>query len=300
MIAYRLRIDVPDDFDYEANIAYLSRSPNECMHTVIDGAVLKRIPTGSSAPLVRLTGSGNAPLLVEVYGEPNRPDVEQAEAITCYVREWFDLDNDMGTFYAMARKDAILGGVAERYRGLRIVGIPDLFEAICWGILGQQINLPFAYTLKKRFVVQFGHSEEHEGMSYWTFPKPATIAALTPDTLTPLQITRRKSEYMIGVAQLIAEGALSKRKLLEVGSAREAERLLVAIRGIGPWTANYVLMRCLRYPDALPIDDVGLHNALQAVLGLPDKPSIRHIRELAACWSGWEAYATFYLWRVLY
>ncbi|MFD0670169.1 DNA-3-methyladenine glycosylase family protein [Cohnella sp. GCM10027633] len=301
MTSNEFTIEVPGSFDYDANVAYLSRSPNECLHAVVDGAIWKRIPTGLSDPLVRISGSGNAPLhvrMIEAKDAP--PSQEEVQAIARYVREWFDLDSDLEPFYAMARQDAILGDVAERFRGLRIVGIPDLFEAICWGILGQQINLAFAYALKRRIVETFGKATEHEGRRYWTFPEPAAIAALSPDALTPLQITGRKSEYLIGVARLVADGALGKRMLLDAGDAKTAERMLVGIRGIGPWTANYVLMRCLRYPSAFPIDDVGLHNALKAVLDLPDKPSVARIRELAAGWAGWEAYATFYLWRVLY
>lgn len=180
------------------------------------------------------------------------------------------------------------------------MGIPDLFEALCWGIIGQQINLAFAYTLKRRFVETFGEREEWNGKDYWLFPSPEAVARLAPSDLTGLQMTARKSEYLIGAARLMAEGKLSKERLLAAGGHREAEKLLVGIRGIGPWTANYVLMRCLRFPTALPIEDVGLHNAIKLLLGMDRKPTVEEIRELAKPWAGWESYATFYLWRALY
>ncbi len=88
--------------------------------------------------------------------------------------------------------------------------------------------------------------------------------------------------------------------LLAAGGHREAEKLLVGSRGIGPWTANYVLLRCLRFPTALPIEDVGLHNAIKLLLGMDRKPTVEEIREPAKPWAGWESYATFYLWRALY
>ena len=84
------------------------------------------------------------------------------------------------------------------------------------------------------------------------------------------------------------------------GDFKEAEKMLVKIRGIGPWTANYVLMRCLRFPNAFPIADVGLHNAIKHLTGTEEKPTIEEIWKLAAPWTGWESYATFYLWRFLY
>src|SRR6185437_6792965 len=117
-----------------------------------------------------------------------------------------------------------------------------------WGILGQQINLTYAYTLKRRLVETFGSSIEWEGRPYWIFPKPEDIAHLTVEDLAPLKMTVKKCEYLIGVAQLMEDGSLSKSLVMETGNFKGAEKVLVKIRGIGPWTANYVLMRCLRFP----------------------------------------------------
>ena len=75
---------------------------------------------------------------------------------------------------------------------------------------------------------------------------------------------------------------------------------LIHMRGVGAWTADYVLMKCLHHRAAFPIADVGLHNALKNQLGLERKPNIMEIKEIATHWEGWQAYATFYLWRSLY
>ena len=98
-------------------------------------------------------------------------------------------------------------------------------------------------------------------------------------------MTLKKCEYLIGVAKLIADGELTKEQLLAAGSLKQAEKQLVSIRGIGPWTANYVLMRCLRIPNAFPIDDVGLHNAIKHLMGLEAKPTKKEILELSAAWA---------------
>lgn len=117
-----------------------------------------------------------------------------------YVREWFDLDNDLRPFYEMAKKDNLLHNAVDEFYGLRNIGIPGLFEAIVWGILGQQINLAYAYTLKRRLVETFGSSIEWEGHRYWIFPKAYDIANLTVEDLAPLKMTVKKCEYLIGVA----------------------------------------------------------------------------------------------------
>jgi DNA-3-methyladenine glycosylase II len=117
--------------------------------------------------------------------------------------------------------------------------------------------------------------------------------------LRALQLTERKSEYLIGIAQRMVDGRLSKQGLQALGSGMAAERELCRIRGIGPWSANYVLMRCLRWQDAFPIQDAGLHQAVQRRLGWDRKPTLAELEALSRGWEGWRAYAVFYLWQSL-
>ncbi|TVX95315.1 DNA-3-methyladenine glycosylase family protein [Cohnella terricola] len=294
-----IRIPVPAEFNFAVNLDYLSRSPDESLYRIRGGKLYKTIPVGTLTPLFEVCGDEPGCLLVSSLDE-GQWDASTKEAVIRYVRDWFDLDNDLEPFYTMSREDPILSDVVPRLYGLRNMGIPDLFEALCWGIIGQQINLAFAYTLKRRFVEAFGRQVGRGDVDCWLFPDPEQVAELTVEDITALKMTTKKAEYLIGVARLIAEGQLSKELLLESSSFREAEKKLVAIRGIGPWTANYVLMRCLRYPNAFPIDDVGLHNAIKSVLHMEQKPTPARIKELAVGWKNWEAYSTFYLWRVLY
>ncbi len=293
----KIRIPVPAEFDFSVNLDYLSRSPDESLYRIRDGRLYKAIPAGSRTAFFEVGAEAGCLVVRPLDEEPWSDEVEQAAV--AYARDWFDLDNDLSPFYDMASRDPILRDVVSRLYGLRNMGIPDLFEALCWGIIGQQINLAFAYTLKRRFVESFGRRVRHGDVDCWLFPEPRDIAELVVGDITALKMTTKKAEYLIGVARLIADGELG-RAMLQKGDFRSAEKRLVSIRGIGPWTANYVLMRCLRYPSAFPIDDVGLHNAIKSVLRMEQKPTAARIKELAVGWQGWEAYATFYLWRVLY
>lgn len=295
-----LIITVPKEFSFKENINYLSRSTNECMFEIIDGKVIKAIPAGKEILLIEVSENPEGNLLIRFIEKSTSSNESVLNEVVHYVRDWFDLDNDLKPFYEMAEKDPLLHQAVSKFYGLRNIGIPDLFEALCWGILGQQINLTYAYTLKRRFVEAFGSSIEWGGQQYWIFPEPEVIAKLTVEDLSPLKMTVKKCEYLIGVAQLIADGSLSKELVMGTNDFKEAEKLLVKIRGIGPWTANYVLMRCLRFPNAFPIADVGLHNAIKHVTGSEEKPTIEEILKLAAPWTNWKSYATFYLWRFLY
>jgi len=295
-----LVIKVPQEFSFKENISYMSRSSNECMFEIRDNIVVKAIPLKDEVRLVRISENTEGNLVIHFIEDIHFVSETVRDEVNQYVREWFDLDNDLKPFYEMAKKDDLLQNAVDEFYGLRNIGIPDLFEAIVWGILGQQINLAYAYTLKRRLVETFGRSIEWEGHRYWIFPKAEDIANLTVEDLAPLKMTVKKCEYLIGVAQLIVEGSLSKSLIKGTGNLKEAEKILVKIRGIGPWTANYVLMRCLRFPSAFPIDDVGLHNAIKHLTGTVEKPTKEEISKLAVPWRGWESYATFYLWRFLY
>ncbi|WP_099479683.1 DNA-3-methyladenine glycosylase family protein [Paenibacillus ihbetae] len=300
---HELKLFAPKEFSFKENLKYLQRSPNECLFHVRNDRIYRALPLSHGEDIVVIEvreAPHEQAVIVRFLGDflPVEPCLRADAA--AYVRDWFDMNTDLVPFYEMASADPLLRDAVQTFYGLRNMGIPDLFEALCWGILGQQINLTYAYTLKRRFVEAFGRRIPCEGESYWIFPRPEDIAALSVHDLSGLRMTVKKCEYVLNVAKLMADGALTKEKLLEAGSLKQAENMLIAIRGIGPWTANYVLMRCLRMPDAFPIDDVGLHNAIKHVMGMEKKPTKEEIRKLSARWVNWESYATFYLWRFLY
>ena len=296
----RTRLEVPKEFNFNENLNYLSRTTNECLYEIQQHKVCKAIPLEHSSPIVEISANEDQSLNIVYLGNTVPRNPEEHRAVEHYVRDWFDLDTDLAPFYALAQNDPLLQHAVQSFSGLRIIGIPDLFEAMSWGIIGQQINLAFAYTLKRRLVEHFGKRITCDGNTYWIYPTAHDIASLTVQDLQQLRMTERKCEYLIHTAQLIADKRLSKEMLLAAGDFKQAEQMLTQIRGIGPWTANYVLMRCLRMPSAFPIDDVGLHNAIRHRLGSDRKPTKNELREMSEKWSGWEAYATFYLWRYLY
>ena len=297
---HEIKLFVPKEFSFAENMKYFSNAPNECLYNLKDQKIYKAMALGEETPVFEISGEDESSVTLRFLGDTTPALTSTKEAVVHYVRDWFDLDLDLVPFYEMAKSDILLQRAVESFYGLRCIGIPNLFEAICWGILGQQINLTFAYALKRELVENFGRHVVCEGEDYWIFPRPEDIADLTVPDMAPVRMTVKKCEYLIAVAKLIVEGQLSKELLLETGDYKKAEKMLVSIRGIGPWTANYVLMRCLRMTSAFPIDDVGLHNSIKFLLGSDRKPTKEEILKLSATWTNWESYATFYLWRFLY
>ena len=286
------------DVNGDDMLSYLGRNQKEVLHRVnmASKSVMKAIRIKQEVVLIKLSIKDKE--LVLSFPQLNLPTMQISKVATDFVDEWFDLSSDLQPFYDLAHKDEILKEVVLAYKGLRIVGVEELFEALSWSIMGQQISLHVAYALKQKLVTTYGESIVHDNIEYCVFPTAQKLASLEVEELRKLSFTQRKAEYIIGVANLIATGQIDKEQL-QMMSLGEMETRLTTIRGIGKWSANYVIMRCLRHPDAFPLADVGLHNALKKVLNRSEKPSLDEIERWAENWSGWRAYATFYLWRTL-
>lgn len=215
-----------------------------------------------------------------------------------FITRWLHLDISLTDFYDFTETDPLLKGLAQQYRGLRLVGMPDFFEAITWAIIGQQINLSFAYTLRERFVKTFGYHTVVGKQDYYLYPQPGVIAALSPEELLPMQFSKSKSQYLVNTARSIVSGELSLSRLDEM-DYETALQSLVALKGIGNWSANYALMKYRCFPQSVLLEDVGLQNAIKNRLNLDTKPSMEELKSYSRLWKEHTAYATFYLWRSL-
>ena len=288
-------IPVPAEFSFDLCLDFLKRSPKEILHRCEEHSVKKMIRLSHDVVVFELL-SGKKVLNVNVLNTRLSP--ESRLALERYIREWFDIATDLKPFYALAAKDALLKDLVTKFYGYRIVGQPDLFESLAWAILGQQINLQFAYTLKQRFVEGFGEKLIFGEQDYHLFPRPEAVAILSDENLLPLQFSRQKSKYIVILAEAFASGEVSKEKLKGLPLVDAKERLM-KIKGIGNWTANYALMKTFHYPDAFPLEDAGVHNAIRNLKKMKAKPTLDQVKRVFKKYKGWEAYATLYLWKSL-
>jgi len=287
----------PQEFDFSQCLKFLTRSPLEPCHVVENNILYKLEKFEGKPALLKIQCRDQNTICIDFLTP--RPKKSIRAKVAKYVWHWFDLDTDLRSFYRMAGKDPVLKNVTRDLYGLRILTISDLFEAICWAIIGQQINLAFAYTLKKRFVENFGEAVYIGNRPYYLFPTPRVISGQMVAGLRGLQFTGKKSEYIIELAQKINTGDFSKRRLLDLDGFEAVRKELMSLRGVGQWTADYVSLRCLMDPAALPIADVGLQNAVKQQLGIRKKPTAEDIIRYSTGWENWQAYATFYLWASL-
>ena len=289
-------IPVPPLFSFQECLWFLNRNYDDCLHAVGENAVLKVIATPFGDVLFRVSEHG-AFLRVDVLEGNSGSDC--GDFIAAYVREWFDMDRDLTPFYLHLKRDGRLAYMADDFAGLRLMGISDMFEALCWSIIGQQINLTFAYKLKRRLVERYGRHIEWENQVFHIFPEPEVLANAEVNVLREMQFSQKKAEYVIGVARAFVEGTLSRSLIGALPDFEARQKALVAHKGIGIWTANYVLMKSFRAPEGIPHGDVGLLNALAGhgiIAGRSEKDKIEAFFQ---DYVGWETYVTFYLWRSL-
>jgi DNA-3-methyladenine glycosylase II len=179
------------------------------------------------------------------------------EPVRHYLGNPFDLDG----FATFAATEPVLGPIVESLRGLRPPLAPDPWESLVTSITAQQVSLHAAFAIRNRFIQAFGEPFEHA----YSFPARGRIALAEPDQLTVVGFSRRKSDYVIGLAR--AEIDLDALALLPDDEVKEQ---LTALPGIGEWTADWFLARHLARPNAWPAGDLGLRKAVLHFYGEED------------------------------
>lgn len=185
---------------------------------------------------------------------------------------------------------AALGAWAQPHAGLRLPGAFDGFELAVRAVLGQQITVRAATTLAGRFAGAFGDTAAtpYAGLAR-VFPAASTIAGLSIDEIAGLGIIAARARTIRALAQAIAEGGLRLDSSAEVEPTLEALR---QIPGIGEWTAQYIAMRALAWPDAFPHTDYGVMKAMK-------ETNPKRVLARAEAWRPWRAYAVMHLWHAL-
>jgi AraC family transcriptional regulator, regulatory protein of adaptative response / DNA-3-methyladenine glycosylase II len=269
-----LRLDYRPPFAWEALLAFLgARAIGE--HT---GSVVVRQDPGRDALLASVSLS-----LAPVLG-----------SVVARLRALFDLDACPSIIAEHLGQDPLLSRTLKAHPGLRVPGAFDAFEMAVRAILGQQVSVAAATTVSGRLVRRFGvapisgSADEAAGIG-WVFPSPARLAEARLADVARLGMPGARARTILALSGAVARGdvSLSPEQPPEVALER-----LVALPGIGAWTANYIALRALRWPDAFVASDLGVRKAL-GVRG------VKAARERAARWQPWRAYAVVHLWTSL-
>ncbi|MCC3289661.1 AlkA N-terminal domain-containing protein [Arthrobacter sp. zg-Y1110] len=244
-----------------------------------DGATVERLLAGASAPLAVAVSLGDAGVVLDL---PALPAAEEAALITT-VRTWLDLDADPGVVDPFLSRFELLEPLVNRHPGLRVPGSADGFETGVQTVLGQQVSLAAARTFGARLVAAFGDPGPN---GLFAFPTAERLAAVpAAEIQSAVRITHARARTLSALAEAVA-GGLPLRPGAEPAAVRTG---LLALPGIGPWTADYLAVRVLGDRDAYPADDLVLKRALGVGSG-------REAALLSQPWRPWRSYALFHLW----
>jgi AraC family transcriptional regulator of adaptative response / DNA-3-methyladenine glycosylase II len=283
--SFTLQLTYRPPFDWAAMLGFLSARTLRGVESVNDEAFRRTVRLGDHVGWISIRHRPERRALMVELTHSLTPVLP---ALLGRLRHLFDLTARPDVIDAHLALDPLLTEAVARRPGLRVPGAFDGFELAVRAILGQQITVKGATTLAGRFMEAFGDPmpTPHAGLDRLS-PTAERIAAADVGELSGLGIIQSRARSIMALAEEVASGRLT----LDAGAAPGATiEQLVALPGIGRWTAHYIAMRALRWPDAFPKEDVALRKNLGGV-------SAARAEELSQAWRPWRSYATMHLWQ---
>lgn len=238
--------------------------------------------------LITQKGSVDKPILeVEVICKQNVYNLNVK--IRGILKKMLNTQKDYSGFYQMAVNDKVLKALAERFRGLKPPRFPGLFEAIVNAIACQQVSLDVGVILLSRFAEKYGSRFNEVFPQSYSFPEPVSIREVTEQDLRKLGFSISKSRSIIMIAKAFRQNILTDRRFEHMQNSQAVKRL-TSMKGIGRWSAEYVLLRGLGRIDVLPGDDAGVRKNIRRLFNLSAESDYETVHRLV---SRWQPYAGF-------
>jgi AraC family transcriptional regulator of adaptative response / DNA-3-methyladenine glycosylase II len=274
-------LQLPTDYAIAPVLSFHGRDPNAISERVTSDSITKCM--GSGILEIRFVGTS-------AICRADGLDTIDAHRIAIRM---LGLGQDAAGFARQFATDPLLGPLILQRPGLRIPQTSTPWEGLAWAIIGQQIGLNFAISMRSRLIALAGTRHPSGLISH---PDPAAVARLEPADLRALQFSKSKADYLLEAARRIAAGEIDLNNLRNL-SAKHAARLLGTLRGVGPWTIDYVFLRGLGFPDSFPSGDAGIAQAIQRLTGT--RPPDKEIRALAERFAPYRSLAAAHLWASL-
>lgn len=261
-----------------------------------DGSTYRRVLIAQEQPVeveVFQTGPSDTPLLsITVNGTKLSHDIKPL--VISALTRMLGINMDLCEFYRLAEHQPKLYALARQFRGVKPPRFPTLFEALVNAMACQQLSLNVGILLLNRLTSAFGPSGPEQGALVHAFPTPENLASLDIDALTPLGFSHQKAHAIIELASAITGKKLNLDELENLDNEAASDRLL-KLRGVGRWSAEYVLLRGLGRLNVFPGDDVGGRNNLQRWLGLSETLDYQGVCDSIAPWSTYGGLIYFHL-----
>ncbi|HBZ82629.1 MULTISPECIES: DNA-3-methyladenine glycosylase family protein [Brevibacillus] len=297
---HAFQIPLMPPYSFERLFQRLQTHPDPQLEVQAENNLLRRVFRVGSRPVLtslQFVGSIDQPVLQ--VGTTSALSAEERDELVRTIRHVFCADLDLLPIYEQMQEEAELAVLVKRFRGLRLMHDSDLFQSMVKTIIGQQINLTFAANLTQRLLALAGDEVVDErGVKFLAFPTAEAVARLAVEDLRPLQFSQRKAEYIIDYARAIVDGTVELERLWAMED-EEVVAHLTALRGIGRWTVECLLMFGMGRPNLLPAADIGLRNGISLVYKLDTKPDEKEIRRMGERWEPWRSIYSLYIWEAV-
>jgi DNA-3-methyladenine glycosylase II len=289
MNKFALKLSARAPFRLDLTVWALRRRAHNRVDRLEDGAwrrvlVLGREPVAIE---VRQIAVGARPR-IEVMAQARSRESAIREAVAGAVTRMLGLDRDLEPFYRIARRDRALAAMAERGRGMKPPRFASIFEAFANAVACQLVSLSAGLHVLNRVSEAYGAAADFDGGAMVSFAEPSRLVRASEDDLRALGLSRSKGRYLIDLAR----HALDVRDpdFASLGALDDAGAVvrMSAMRGVGRWTAEYVLLRGFGRLNVFPGDDVGGQNHLRAWLGIGAKLDHAGVRRLLKRWHPYE------------
>jgi len=210
------------------------------------------------------------------------------------VRRMFGTAIDLQTFYVLANDNDSLRPLVAQFSGVKPPRFASVFEALVNSIACQQVTLDLGIVLLNRLSEKIGTRFLDNDVVLHAFPAPPDLAVASEEEVKELGFSRQKARAIKELATNVADNSIDLASIEDMTN-QEAVAYLTTIRGIGRWSAEYVLLRGLGRLDTFPGDDIGAQNNLRRLFGLADRPNYEEIRRLTSQWHPYEGIVYFHL-----
>ena len=305
------RLPLPEGFRMADVLAFHRRDPQQLAERTFEsdaGAGLDKALVWNGRPAcleIRVTGDAvNARCVIDEAAADSAGDGDgdAQDALAGLVRHMLGLDQPVETFERAHAGHPQLGPLLVRNAGLRVPQAATPFEALSWAIVGQQVSLSAAVALRRKLILAVGR---HHSGGLMCYPDASSLLQLDAGALRAAGCSQTKAEALLALARAVVEGELPLDNWMELGRHGDAgstlpvdeiRARLLAIRGIGPWTVNYALLRGFGWLDGSLHGDAAVRRGLQHLIGSPERIGEREAERWLAPFSPWRALVAAHLW----
>jgi len=284
-----LRLAYRPPYQWEHLLRYLSGRAIPGAESVQRGAYARSVRIADAEGWLRVTHATDRQQLALEVSMSLAPHLMP---LLARVRNQFDLDANPAVIEAHLLQDSMLAAYIAAAPGLRVPGAFDAFELAVRAVLGQQVSVAGATTLSGRLVQRFGAvCETPFAEVTHHFPVAERLASSSVEDIAAIGLPGKRAETVRNLARFAADGGMHLRPGIALA---DAVVRLKSVQGIGDWTAHYIALRALRYPDAFPAGDLGLQKAAAGADGV--RLTEKQLAARAQAWSPWRGYAALALW----